>query len=99
MKTIKLAALVVLLLGIIGLGIGGAFVGIGFMKNNQIATYLRAEEDHFGAFGRQIAKGDVVDNITQAQNAAQLLTKHRQSIAPTYNDLLGGKPYDPTKRN
>jgi hypothetical protein len=96
MKTIKLAALVVLLLGIIGLGIGGAFVGIGFMKNNQIATYLRAEKITLGLSADQIAKGDVVDNITQAQNAAQLLTKHRQSIAPTYNDLLGGKPYDPT---
>jgi len=25
-----------------------------------------------------------------------MLTKHRQSIAPTYNDLLGGQPFDPT---
>jgi hypothetical protein len=25
-----------------------------------------------------------------------MLTTHRQTIAPTYNDVLGGKPYDPT---
>jgi hypothetical protein len=96
MKTIKLAALVVLLLGIIGLGIGGAFVGIGFAKNNQIATYLRAEKVTLGLSAAQIANGEVVDNITEAQAAAQMLTKHRQGIAPTYNALLGGKQYDPT---
>ena len=43
MKNIKMAAIVVLLLGIVGLGIGGAFVGVGWAKNNQITTYLKAE--------------------------------------------------------
>ena len=96
MKTIKMAAIIVLLLGIVGLGIGGAFVGIGFAKNNQIATYLRAEKVTLGLSAADIAKGKVVDGLSTAQNAAQMLTKHRQSIAPTYNDLLGGQPFDPT---
>jgi acyl CoA:acetate/3-ketoacid CoA transferase beta subunit len=95
-STIKTAAVIVLLLGIVGLGIGGAFVGIGFAKNNQIATYLRAEKVTLGLSAADIAKGKVVDNLTAAQNAAETLTKHRQSIAPTYNDLLAGKPFDPT---
>ena len=34
-------AIIVLLLGIVGLGIGGAFVGVGWAKNNQITTYLK----------------------------------------------------------
>ena len=96
MKTIKLAALIVLLLGIVGLGVGGAFVGVGFAKNNQIATYLRAEKVTLGLTTDQIAQGKVVDSLSTAQNAAQMLTAHRQKIAPTYNDLLGGKPFDPT---
>lgn len=96
MNKLKLAALIVLLLGIVGLGVGGAFVGIGFAKNNQITTYLRAEKVTLGLSAADIAKGRVVDSLATAQNAAQMLTKHRQSIAPTYNDLLGGQPYDPT---
>ena len=96
MNTIKTAAIIVLLLGIVGLGVGGAFVGVGFAKNNQISTYLRAEKVTLGLSAADIANGKVVDSLTTAQNAAQMLTTHRQSIAPTYNDLLGGKPYDPT---
>jgi hypothetical protein len=80
----------------VGLGVGGAFVGVGFAKNNQIATYLKAEKVTLGLSAADVAKGKVVDSLTTAQNAAQMLTTHRQTIAPTYNDVLGGKPYDPT---
>jgi hypothetical protein len=96
MNTVKTAAIIVLLLGIVGLGVGGAFVGVGFAKNSQISTYLRAEKVTLGLSAADVAKGKVVDSLTTAQNAAQMLTAHRQGIAPTYNDLLGGKPYDPT---
>jgi hypothetical protein len=91
MNTIKTAAIIVLLLGIVGLGVGGAFVGVGFAKNSQISTYLRAEKVTLGLSAANVANGKVVDSLTTAQNAAQMLTTHRQ-----YNDLLGGKPYDPT---
>jgi hypothetical protein len=90
-----MAAIIVLLLGIVGLGIGGTFVGVGWAKNNQITTYLRAEKVTLGLSAADIAKGKVVDNLSEAQNASLTLTKHRQSIAPTYNDLLGGQPFDP----
>ncbi len=95
MKNIKMVAIIILLLGIVGLGIGGAFVGVGWFKNNQITTYLKAEQVTLGLSAADIAKGKVVDNLSEAQNAALTLTKHRQSIAPTYNDLLGGQPFDP----
>lgn len=96
MNSIKTAAIIVLLLGIVGLGVGGAFVGVGFAKNNQITTYLKAEKVTLGLSAADVAKGKVVDSLTTAQNAAQMLTTHRQTIAPTYNDVLGGKQYDPT---
>jgi len=95
MKNIKMVAIIILLLGIVGLVIGGAFVGVGWVKNNQITTYLKAEQVTLGLSAADIAKGKVVDNLSEAQNAALTLTKHRQSIAPTYNDLLGGQPFDP----
>jgi len=32
------------------IGIGGAFVGVGWTKNNQITTYLKAEQVTLGLF-------------------------------------------------
>jgi hypothetical protein len=96
MRTIKMAAIIILLLGIVGFGVGGAFIGVGFIKNNQIATYLRAEKVTLGLSTADVTAGKVVDSLATAQVAAETLTKHRQSIAPTYNDLLGGKQFDPT---
>ena len=96
MKTIKMAAILVLLLGIVGWGVGGAFIGIGFAKNNQITTYLRAEKVTLGLSTEEVAQGKVVDSLATAQKAAETLTEHRQKIAPTYNDLLEGKQFDPT---
>jgi hypothetical protein len=96
MKTVKMAAIIVFLLGLVGLGIGGAFVGIGCAKNNQITSYLRAEKVTLGLSAEDIAKGEVVDTLAEAQKAAETLTAHRMNIAPTYNDLLAGKQFDPT---
>jgi hypothetical protein len=96
MKTIKTIGIIVLLLGIVGLGVGGAFVGTGFAKNNQIAASLRAEKVTLGISAADVAKGQVVDTLSEAQKAAETLTTHRRSIAPTYNDLLGGAQFDPT---
>jgi len=95
-RTIKLAGIIVLLIGVVGLGVGGAFLGIGFAKNNQITTYLRAEKVTLGLSAEDIAAGNVVDSLTEAQTAAETLTSHRTNIAPTYNDLLAGGRFDPT---
>jgi hypothetical protein len=89
-------AIIVLLLGIVGLGISGAFVGVGWAKNNQITTYLHAEKITWGLSTPDISKEKIVDNHSEAQNAALTLTAHRQSIAPAYNDLLGGQSLAPT---
>ena len=96
MKSIKIIGIIVLLLGIVGLGVGGAFAGIGIAKNNQITTSLRAEQITLGISTADVAKGQVVDTLAEAQKAAETLTEHRRSIAPTYNDLLAGNKFDPT---
>jgi hypothetical protein len=96
MNTIKIIGIVVLLLGLVGLGVGGAFIGIGVAKNNQVATSLRAEKVTLGISAEDVAKGQVVDTMSEAQKAADTLTTHRRSIAPTYSDLLGGAKFDPS---
>jgi hypothetical protein len=96
MNTIKIIGIVVLLLGLVGLGVGGAFVGTGFAKNNQIATSLRAEKVTLGISAEDVAKGQVVDTLSEAQKAAETLTEHRKNIAPSYNELLAGAKFDPS---
>lgn len=96
MKTLKIIGILVLLLGLVGLGVGGAFVGTGVAKNNQIATSLRAEKVTLGISAEDVAKGQVVDTLSEAQKAAETLTEHRKSIAPSYNELLAGGKFDPT---
>jgi hypothetical protein len=96
MNNIKMAGILVLLLGLVGLGVGGAFVGIGFAKNNQITSYLRSEKVTLGLSAEEVAKGKVVDTLSEAQKAAETLTAHRINLAPTYNDLLAGGKFDPT---
>jgi hypothetical protein len=96
MNTIRTISIVVLLLGLVGLGVGGAFVGTGIAKNNQIATSLHEEKVTLGISAADVAKGQVVDTLSEAQKAAETLTAHRRSIAPSYNDLLAGGKFDPT---
>jgi len=96
MNTIKIIGIVVLILGLVGLGVGGAFVGMGIAKNNQISTALRAEKVTLGISTEDVSKGQVVDTMSEAQKAADTLTEHRRSIAPTYSDLLAGARFDPT---
>lgn len=96
MNTIKTIGIIVLLLGLVGLGVGGAYIGIGVAKNNQVATSLRAEKVTLGISAEDVAKGQVVDTMSEAQKAADTLTTHRRSIAPTYSDLLGGAKFDPS---
>ncbi|MDD5288215.1 MAG: hypothetical protein PHY28_03790 [Dehalococcoidales bacterium] len=74
MNAIRTMSVIVLLLGIAGLGVGGAFVGMGYAKNNQIATSLRAEKVTLGISAEDVAKGQVVDTLSEAQKAAETVT-------------------------
>ncbi|MFH0768377.1 MAG: hypothetical protein V1932_02260 [Chloroflexota bacterium] len=91
-------AIIVLLLGILGVVIGGAFIYQGISKNNMVITAMRSENVTYGLPEEEIAKGNMIDTAAEAQQVADTIKGHRHAIAPTYIDLLaasGGK-YDPT---
>ncbi len=92
-------ATIVMLLGIVSLAVGGAFIGIAVQKNNYLVAQLRSQNVTLGLTKDQIAKGDVVDTAQEAQVAANTLATHLNSMAKTYNDLMAANPngrYDPT---
>ncbi len=99
---LRLVSMLVVVLGIISLVMGAAFIGMAVQKNNYLVSSLQAQKVTLGLTQDQIAKGDVVDNAQDAQNAADTLAQHLQKIAPTYADLMAknktGK-YDPTDPN
>lgn len=97
MKAIRTIGVLVLILGIVGIGIGGTFIGLGMARSNQVAETLRAEKVTVGLDADAVAKGQVVDTMAEAQKAAETLGEHRKSLAPTYGDLLAGGRFDPTK--
>lgn len=99
MRISRNLGLLVLGLGIVGLIIGMAFIGLAVQKNNLVTSELRAQNVTLGLSQEQINNGQVVDNAQTAQAAADILAKHLKSIAPTYGDLMTQNPngrYDPS---
>ncbi len=95
----KYLTLLVIALGLIGLVIGGAFIGISIQKNNYLVSSLRAQKITLGLTQEQIAAGKVVDNSQTALAASQVLNEHLSSIAPTYGDLMASNAtgrFDPS---
>ncbi len=94
----RYVAIMVLLVGVVGVVVGSVFVTQAMAKSNWMAQAMRDEKVTLGLSQEQIAKGDVIDSAKEAQAAADTIRQHRHSIAATYSDLLaasGGK-YDPT---
>jgi hypothetical protein len=95
-------SMLVVVLGIASLVIGAAFIGLAAQKNNYVVSALRQQNVTLGLTKEQIANGNVVDNAQEAQVAAETLSQHLQSIAPTYGDLMKANTtgkYDPTDPN
>ena len=57
---------------------------------------MQEEKITLGINDSQLAKGEIVDTMNEAQIAGDIVRSHRHEIAPTYGDLLGGERYDPT---
>jgi hypothetical protein len=92
----KLTVLAVLVFGLIVVAAGGAFVGLGVQKHEFIKSAMEQEQITLGVNDSQLAKGEIVDTMNEAQIAGDIVRGHRHDIAPTYGDLLGGARYDPT---
>ncbi len=89
-------AIMVLLLGVVGVVVGSVFIAQAVEKNNWMQEAMRVEKVTLGLSEEQIAEGQIIDSLEEAQVAGDTIREHRRNIAPTYEDLLGGGRFDPT---
>ena len=95
----RLLAMLVVVLGIIGILAGGAFIGLAVQKNTQVTDMLREQQITVGLTKDQISAGQVVDSPQKVQAAADTIAAHLKSISPSYNVLMASSTtgkYDPT---
>jgi hypothetical protein len=95
-KTLRILSLLIIVLGVLGVAIGGIFVGEGFAKNNLILNRMKIEKVTLSLDPNNPQSATIIKSASDAQAAADLIATHRRAIAPTYQDLLGGKQFDPT---
>lgn len=97
-KWSRLIVVAVLVFGLVNVGIGAAFIGIGASKQSFMKSAMTAEQIALGlaAEGEEAPADEYVDTMGEAQQAGDIVREHRHGIAPTYGDLLGGARYDPT---
>ena len=91
---IKGLGITVIIIAVITVIIGAAFLYQGFAKQNIIVKALQDEKISMAPFGGD--PKEIISTLEQAQKAGDTVREHRHNIAPTYSDLLGGKKYDPT---
>ena len=94
MKLVRNLAILVLLVGLIAVVMGSVFVGLGVARDNQLKEAMRVEHVSLGIEGE--TQGEVIDSLTEAMKAGDTVREHRQGIASSYEELLGGGRYDPT---
>jgi hypothetical protein len=91
----KLAVLI-LILGIIGVVLGGVFVWQGFAKNKLIVDRMNIEKVTLAINPDNPSELTPINNAADAQKAADTIATHRRAMAPSYQDLLGSGRFDPT---
>ena len=96
MKSVKAIGIIIIVLGIIGIGVGATFFGIGVVKNDLIVDRMNTEKVTIALDPTHPEIATQINNAAEAQLAADTIATHRRKIAPTYQDLLGGKNFDPT---
>jgi hypothetical protein len=91
-------AILVMFLGLVGLVLGGVFIGEGIAKNNLIVARMEIEKVTLAVDPDHPDVVTQINNAADAQKAADTIASHRRSIAPTYQDLLnqGNGRFDPT---
>ena len=89
-------AIIVLLLGVVGIVMGGVFIGLGVSRNAELKEAMRVEHITLGIEETE-TKGQVIDSLMEAKEAGDTIREHRRGIAPTYEDLLGGGRFNPAE--
>ena len=95
-RTSRYLAILVLILAVVSIGIGATFIFQAQDKETWMKNAMQEEKVTFGIPEAAAKAGDVIDTPEEAQAAADTIREHRHSIAPTYQELLGGGKYDPT---
>jgi len=94
---IRKLAMLVVLLGIVGIVMGAVFLGLGLSKNNQLVQAMQVEQVKLPLQPEESDEPpSLIDSAAEAEAAGDLIREHRRGIAPTYQDLLGEGRYDPT---
>jgi len=96
MKFNRYISLGIMFLGLVALVLGVVFVTEGIMKNNLIVTRMDVEKVALALNPDNPGTVTQINDIADAQAAADIIASHRRGIAPTYQDLLAGGRFDPT---
>jgi hypothetical protein len=89
-------ALLILILGVIGVIIGGVFIWEGVAKNNLITDRMKIEKVSLALDPNNPQQLTAVTDAASAQKIADKIAADRRAIAPTYQDILAGGRFDPT---
>ena len=92
---VRKLAIVVILLAIVAAAIGVVFIVEGVAKNKLIVDRMNIEKVTLAVDPNNPSVTTQINNAADAQKAADTIASHRRNIAPTYQDLLGGKQFDP----
>ncbi len=96
MKMVRQLAIIILVLGAIGVVLGGVFIGEGISKNNLITQRMATENVSLATDPNNPQVLTRVTNAASAQKVADKIAADRRSISPSYQALLAGGKFDPT---
>jgi len=92
----RVLSILISLIGIVAIVVGAVFIFEGVSKNNLITNRMNVEKVTLSVDPNNPNQVTQINTAAEAQKAADTIATHRRSIAPTYQDLLGGKQFDPT---
>ena len=93
---VRKLAVVVMFLGLVGIILGGIFVWQGVAKSNLITERMEIEKVALAVDPGNPGQLTQINNAADAQKAADTIASHRRGIAPSYQELLGARKFDPT---
>ena len=95
MSKVRNLGMLVMVIGVVGVLIGIAFVGLGVSRNLELKNAMQVEQVSLGIEDAE-QEGQIIDSLNEAKVAGDTIREHRRGIAPSYSDLLGEGRYNPT---
>ena len=87
-------SMVVMIVALVAVVMGTFFIVQGVTKADWMSEAMRQEQITLGLDETAIANGELVDTAGEAQATGDTIREHRRTIAPTYDELLGGGRYN-----